>query len=209
MIKKIIFIGALIIGNICNAQINAITETGENVLLYKNGIWKYADDSLNIKTKILKNDKLFVKDHNSTFLVKSSKTNIGVWINPKKWRFSKSDPNSPSEYKFQLKDSDLYGMLIAEKTLIPLESLTEIAFQNAYDAAPDIKIVKKEYRNVNGLKVIMMQMKGTIKGIKFIYYGYYYSGKDGSFQFLTYTSQNLFSEYKASMEKLLNGLVEY
>ena len=209
MIKKIIFISSLIIGNICNAQINAITEKGEKVLLYKNGVWKYVNDSLNIKTQILKNDKLFVKDNNSTFLVKSSKTNIGIWINPINWTFSKSNQNSASEYKFRNKNHDIFGMLVAEKTQIPLESLVDIAFQNAFKVAPDAKIIKKEYRNVNGLNVIMMQLTGTIQGIKFIYYGYYYSNKIGSYQLLTYTSQNLFEENKIMMQNLLNGLVEY
>ena len=75
--------------------------------------------------------------------------------------------------------------------------------------APDIKIVEKEYRTVNGLEVIMMKMKGTIQGIKFIYFGYYFSNAQGAFQFLTYTSQNVFNEYKNDMLHLLNGLTEY
>jgi len=90
-----------------------------------------------------------------------------------------------------------------------LESLVDIAFQNAFKVAPDAKIIKKEYRNVYGLNVIMMQITGTIQGIKFIYYGYYYSNQIVSYQLLTYTSQNLFEENKIMMQNLLNGLVEY
>ena len=71
-----------------------------------------------------------------------------------------------------------------------------------------MKIIKEEYRTINGVKVIMMQMPGTIQGIKFTYYSYYYSNSNGSVQFLTYTSQNLFETYKKKMEDLLNGLVE-
>jgi hypothetical protein len=51
-----------------------------------------------------------------------------------------------------------------------------------------------------------MVMKGTIEGIQFVYYGYYYAGKAGTIQLLTYTSQNLFAEYKSEMTELLNGL---
>jgi len=50
-------------------------------------------------------------------------------------------------------------MMIAEKMEIPLESLKEIVLDNAKEAAPDIKIVKEEYRTVNGIRVLMMQMK--------------------------------------------------
>jgi hypothetical protein len=51
-------------------------------------------------------------------------------------------------------------------------------------------------------------MDGTMKGIKFTYFGYYYSNAEGTVQFITYTSQNLLDKYKESIEELLNGLVE-
>lgn len=209
MLKKLIFLGALSLTVLTNAQINAVTENGDKVILYKNNTWTYLNDSLNVAVEILKNEKLFTKNKKSSFLVKSSKTNIGIWINPKNWNFSKATPDSPSEFSFNHKKLDIYGMLISEKTEIPVESLINIAYNNALEAAPDAKIVEKEYRNVNGREVIMMKMKGTIQGIKFIYYGYYYSSSEGAFQFLTYTSQNLFRDYENNMLNLLNGFTEY
>jgi len=209
MIKKTITLVALFFVVLTNAQINAITETGDKVILFKDKTWKYSNDSLNVAIEISKNDKLFLKNKESTFLVKSSKSNIGIWINPKNWTFSKAKPDSPSEFKFNNKNLDVYGMLIAEKIQIPIETLINIAYQNAMEAASDIKIIEKEYRNVNGLDVVMMKMKGTIQGVKFTYYGYYYSNSEGSFQFLTYTSTNMFKDYENEMSDLLNGLVEY
>ena len=209
MIKQLITLGTLFFTLLSNAQINAVTENGDEVLLYKDNTWKYSNESLNETVEILRNDKPFTKEKKSSFLVKSSKTNIGVWINPKDWGFSKSKTDSPGEFNFNHKQLDVYGMLIAEKTEVTVEALTDIAYENALEAAPDIKIVEKEYRTVNGLEVIMMKMKGTIQGIKFIYFGYYFSNAQGAFQFLTYTSQNVFNEYKNDMLHLLNGLTEY
>ena len=209
MIKQLITLGTLFFTLLSNAQINAVTENGDEVLLYKDNTWKYSNESLNETVEILRNDKPFTKEKKSSFLVKSSKTNIGVWINPKDWGFSKSKTDSPGEFNFNHKQHDVYGMLIAEKTEVTVEALTDIAYENALEAAPDIKIVEKEYRTVNGLEVIMMKMKGTIQGIKFIYFGYYFSNAQGAFQFLTYTSQNVFNEYKNDMLHLLNGLTEY
>ena len=209
MIKQLITLGTLFFTLLSNAQINAVTENGDEVLLYKDNTWKYSNESLNETVEILRNDKPFTKEKKSSFLVKSSKTNIGVWINPKDWGFSKSKTDSPSEFNFNHKQLDVYGMLIAEKTEVTVEALTDIAYENALEAAPDIKIVEKEYRTVNGLEVIMMKMKGTIQWIKFIYFGYYFSNAQGAFQFLTYTSQNVFNEYKNDMLHLLNGLTEY
>ncbi len=209
MNKILITLGTLFFAIVSNAQIKGITETGDQVILYDNKTWKYSEDSLNINTKIRINDKLFSKDKKSSFLVKSEKSNIGIWINPMEWSFTKAKSGGPSEFNFTNKKLDIYGMLISEKTEIPIKSLVEIAYDNAYEAAPDIKIIEKEYRNINGIDVIMMKMTGTIQGIKFIYFGYYYSSSKGAFQFLTYTSLNLFNEYEKDMLLFLNGLTEY
>ena len=192
-----------------HAQINAVTENGDEVILFQDNTWKYSNDSLNKEIDITQNDKLFIKEKKSSFLVKSKKTNIGVWINPKIWSFSKQDSESASEYNFKNKKLDIYGMLITEKFEMPIESLINIAYDNAKNAAPDIKIVEKEYRNINNHNMIMMKMKGTIQGIKFIYYSYYYSNSEGSYQFITYTSQNAFEQYEDEMTNILNGLTEY
>ena len=54
-----------------------------------------------------------------------------------------------------------------------------------------------------------MQMDGTIQGIKFTYYGYYFSSPNGTIQLLTYTSSNLLNEYKKEFEDFLNGFVTF
>ncbi len=192
-----------------NAQIKAITDTGSEVVLYEDGTWKYTEvDPSDGTAAIPENNKKFSKGKNSTFLVKSNKVDIGVWIDPKAWHFEKGTTEDAYEYQFALKGGDLYGMMIAEKTQIPIETLKTIAIGNAREAAPDVRVVKEEYRQVNGLKVLLMQMSGTIQGIKFTYYGYYYSNANGTIQFLTYTGADLFDDYADQIEVFLNGLVE-
>lgn len=122
--------------------------------------------------------------------------------------FKKATENIDAEYEFQLKEEDLYGMVIAEKVEIPLETLKSIALENGRSVAPDLTIVKEEYRIVNGIKVLCLQMSGTMQGIKVVYYGYYYSNANGTIQFITYTAQNLLDRYSPESEKFLNGLVE-
>ena len=190
------------------AQINALTETGDKVHLFNDGTWKYVTEPETVSEEIKMNTQKFERNSKSDFLVKSTKFNVGVWINPKTWSFEKEKPEESAEFSFRKKNGDLYGMMICEKIPIPLESLKEIALSNARDAAPDIKLVKQEYRMVNGKKILMLQMKGTIQGLKFIYYGYYYSNENGTVQLLTYTGEKLMNEYIADAESLLNGLVE-
>ena len=203
-----LLLSCLLLVTIASAQQNAVTEKGTEVILFDDGTWAYQNEDDYEKTEIFTNSKTFEKDDNSTFLLKSSKLNVGFWLNPKIWSFKKAIDNSDAEYELQLKEGDLYGMVISEKVEIPLETLKSIAFENGKEVAPDLKIVKEEYRTVNGLKVLLLQMNGTMKGIKFSYYGYYFSNTNGTVQFITYTSQNLMTDYQNDCNILLNGLVE-
>lgn len=188
-------------------QISAVTSSGDEVILNADGTWKYVNASLENKNSIDTNKTNFLKSVNSSFLVKSNKVNCGIYIDPKKWGFAKSGSDEDAEFEFTLKGKDAYGMIICEKTEIPLESLGSIAFENAKNAAPDMAIARQEYRNVNGNLLLLIQMSGTIKGIKVTYLGYYFSSPEGSVQLLTYSATNLFDDQKSDLEQFLNGFV--
>lgn len=210
--KKIILIAAatLLIQSYGRSQTKALTSNGEEVLLFSNGTWKYVNENLSTASEsreVLTNAKPFKKNAASSFEVISKKVNASVFINPKKWKFALGEDGSAGEYDFEFRNGDVYGMIIAERTEIPLESLKEIAVKNAKDVAPDINVAEEEYRMVNNKKILCLQMNGTIKGIMFSYYGYYFSSPNGTIQFLTYTSRNLFADNRNEMEELLNGLV--
>lgn len=193
------------------AQKKAITETGDEVILYDDGTWMWMYSNSNQDTEVKElvlNSKEFKKGTDATFLLKSAKVKTGLWLNTKKWSFSKANNNKQAEYKIVKKDGDVYGLVINEKVEIPLESLKNIVLKNAKNAAPDAVITHEEYRMVNGNKVMQLDIIGTIQGIKFAYFGYYYSNAKGTTQLLTYTSQNLMKEYRSDCEELLNGLVE-
>lgn len=185
----------------------AITDTGEEVILNDDGTWTFVNNENAINTKIITNTMEFRRPESSNFLLKSTNNNSAFWIDTNKWIFKKATTNDSAEYEFRLKDYDLYGMAITEAVYIPVESLVDIALTNAKSAAPDFSIVKKEYRHVNGHKVIFMEMKGTLQGMDITYYGYYYSDKSGSTQFVTYTGTNLIGKYLPEITSMLNGLV--
>ena len=189
-------------------QIKAVTESGDEVVLFDDNTWKYIDDSLSEAKEIPTNNFKFRKDRKATFLVKSKRIDIGIWLNTKEWSFKKAKSNEAAELTFELKNGDLYAMIISEKAQIPLLSLRELAISNAKEVAPDVKIDSEEYRTINGTKILMLQMSGTTQGVKFKYYSYYYSSSKGVAQIVTYTALNLFEDYKDKMERLLNGFME-
>ena len=190
------------------SQKTAVTETGDVVILYDNGTWSYLQkDTISVED-IDVNPIRFTKSVTSLFLLKSTRVNVACYINPEKWSFTKTKENEAAEYEINNMKLGLYGMLITEKLDLPLESLANIALDNARDAAPDVEVTEKEYRYVNGLKVLMMRMTGTIQDIRFSYYGYYYSTKNGATQYLVYSSEEIVNQNLSEIEELLNGLVE-
>ncbi len=204
---RILFTTLLIfICSVVYANQKAITDTGEEVILYSDGTWEYSGSSVQSESQIKTNSKPFQKPEDSTFLLKSKKNNSAYWINTNKWSFKKATDNKDAEYQFQLKGEDLWGMSITEGVPIPIESLANIALENAKAVALDAKTVKQEYRIVNGIKILYMEIKGTLQGIKFKYLGYYYSDDSGSTQFIVYTGSNLVSKYQKEINSFLNGL---
>ena len=139
-------------------------------------------------------------------MLKSSSNNSAFWINAKKWSFKKSKTNVEAEYEFSLKGGDLHGMAITEGLEIPIEYLINIALENAQAEAPDAKIVSQEYRIVNGHKVIYLEISGTMYGISFTYFGYFYSDSSGTTQFIAYTGTSLADKYRSEINDFLNGL---
>ena len=195
----------------CFAAQNALTDTGEEVILNDDGTWKYrsgkSSGSAAASGKIKTNSKKFYKPKDSSFLIKSKKNKSAIWINPKKWTFTKSEPTKATEYKLRLKDKSLYGMMITEEIELPLKTISDAALTNAQRAAPNAKINKREYRKVNGLKVLYQEITGSIQKVNFTYISYNFSNKSGSTQLVMYTANNLVNKYRPEIFKLLNGLV--
>jgi hypothetical protein len=206
--KKLFFLTGLVICSaLVSAQQSAVTQTGEQVILNDDGTWTYVNKDTINADEILTNPEKYSKSDKSSFLLKSTRLSLGCYLDPKKWTFKKGEESDAAEYEINNIDDGLYGMMITEKLDLPLESLANIAIDNARDAAPDVRVNKKEYRYVNGLKVLMMRMTGTIQGIKFSYYGYYYSTSNGATQFLVYSSEEIVDQHIADIEELLNGFV--
>lgn len=203
--KTLIFIAISLWGNNVFAKTKAITDKGEEVILYDNGTWKSTEIKQGYDTRL---DTLVVNRKSSAgFLVKSTRNTSGVFIDPKQWSLMKKAPDASSqqEYSFNLKEGDAYAMMITEQIEMPLNSLAEIALENMKEVAPDGRISRDEIRKVNGAIVKCLQMEGSVKGIEFIFLGYYFTAENCTTQLVSYTSKSLFPKYKKDMEDLING----
>ncbi len=187
------------------AQIKAVTDKGEEVVLNNDGTWRYAAVTPSYETRL--DTPSLTKSSSNSFLLKGARVKYGIWLDPKKWSFKSvtDDDNSPIEYRLSQKHESSYCMIIPEAIELSLDVLETAALSNAKSVAPDVKIVREETRLVNGNLVKHLELRGTVDGIKFVYFGYYYTGAIGTVQLVCYTSESLFAKYKADMESLLNG----
>lgn len=183
-------------------DVTAITDDGRKVILKNDGTWR-PFGSKPASSERAKNINKKVDSSTAVFKPKGDK--FQVWYDPSKWHMKKAaDSDKPT---FEHKDGDVYAMVLAERFSMSLEALRDLAINNAQNVAPDTKVTYEEERLVNGRKVLCLKIDGTIAGVQFTYYGYYYAGKGGIIQLITYTSQNLIDEYQGEMTNFLNGLI--
>lgn len=181
------------------AQERAMTESGRKVLLYRDGTWKPEGPSAGKADP----QSAFRRPAAATEKATFNKGRFSVYFDPSLWK--KAGQDTPTRQMFQHKDGDGYAVIIAERMQVTLEALRTLALSNAKNAAPDARITLEETRTVNGTPTLVLQIQGTIQGIPFTYYGYYYAGSEGCIQVLTYTSNNLFPEFKGDFQDFLNG----
>ena len=185
----------------------AITEDGQTVILDSDQTWRFENSEANSGSNIPLNTKRFNRTAAQTFKVTGVPTTLSVYIDPGKWTFSK-DKDDSNRLSFRSKNSnnsDLYGSLIAEGIEIGINELSELAFENAKNFAPDAKVLKKEYRIVNGSKILYMEVEATAKSIKFKYVGYYGANKSGSVQLVVYSGTSVINSKMPEVENFLNG----
>ena len=191
---------ALLLAAPLAAQETAVTQSGEKVILYPDGTWKYGSSRGGAKVK----PNEYARPDTATAKAAINRGKCSLFYNPKKWKPRGTEDGGRSSFEHM--DGDGYAMVITERMELSLEALKNVAVMNARKAAPDVEITFEEKRQVNGKDILALQMKGTIEGIPFSYYGYYYTGKEGTIQAIAYTTQNLLNEYKADFEEFLNGL---
>jgi len=202
LVAVVLITSWLCAGQLFASTIEATTSDGRKVMLYEDGTWKFKGQGASAETH-----PDFLKPAGATEVIKSKKGFFELWYNPEKWTTRSGITNDAAEFTLKHSSGDAYAMAIVERIGMPVASLRKIALDNAKSGAPDAKIALDEERTVNGVKVVALQIEGTIQGIPFKYYGYYWTGKAGTLQLITYTSQNLFDDVADDFTELLNGAV--
>lgn len=190
------------------AQINAVTEDGYQIQVFDDRTWKYVDTTLNEKRFIKQNDSVFKVPQNSKFNISSNVVDINIMLDDDDWYHVPSSESDVTEYSFNNKNAEIYGLVISEKAMIPLENLRNIAIINARDNVENLKVIKEEFRIVNNLKVLYLCFEGEVERLPLRYNNYYYSGEDGIVQFITYARKDIAIDNADRIFNLLNGVTK-
>ena len=199
----ILIIGSLLgVSEIYPSTMEATTRDGRVVILSPDGTWRYKEER-----PAPSSSGDFTKPESATAVLKSQKGFLEIWYDPDKWQTPSGIENASAELSFRHHAGDAYAMIIVERAAIPIDTLRQIGLDNAKKVAPDAKVTSESERKVNGVTVLSVEIDATTKGIPIHYYIYYWSGKAGAVQLITFTAQNLFEEYKPDLEGLLNGMI--
>ena len=126
-----------------------------------------------------------------------------IQYDTQKWRPEADE--DVTRKRFAMRRGDGYAIVISERIGIDLDALPNVALKNAQSVDPNAHIVSKEKRTVNGVDVWFVKLEATASGVPFTYYDYLYAGKAGTIQLITFTGQNLISEYEADFLEFLNS----
>ncbi len=184
--------------SLAQQPVTATTDDGRKLLIYPDGTWRLVKQA----SPQTATARAYQRSANAKLFVKAPAGQFGLWVDEQKWRRSSSTEETGKITLVHTK-GDGYALVMSERISVPTDQVKTIALANARKASPDVVVLAEEKRTVNGKDILCMKMSGTIEGIPFIYLGYYYGGTEGTLQMFTYTSPNLFDEFKADFEELL------
>jgi hypothetical protein len=129
--------------------------------------------------------------------------NVSLKYDPDRWK----PTTSPDEGEFALSYSsgDGHALVIAERMVVPLDAIPDIALANAQSADPNAKVVFRNKRKVNGVVLYVLKIEVTVDTVPVVYSGYFYAGESGTVQVVTYTPKTLLPEYEKDFMDFLNG----
>jgi hypothetical protein len=130
--------------------------------------------------------------------------NFAIWVDDTQWKQVPSDETGVLE--FQSTDDIGYAKLISERMAVPVDNLKQLALINMRKKDPNATVISEEHRRVNGAEVLAMNFDVVTQGITFKFMGYYFGGKSGSLQLVTYTASSLYAENQHKLAEFLNGL---
>jgi len=193
---------ALLFAFQAGAQITAITEEGRTVILFSNGTWRYANDSVKVSSLELPH---YTIPGNSTQLLKGKETRYALWYNAEKWNLLPDTIYANCEYALEDRNGERIAMIITESMQVPLATIKEAALGSFKKKGSECRIAEEQKIVVNGTEGLLLKIDALVDGIPVSYLNGYFSTRQGTFQLITYTAYNLFDRHRNELMELISG----
>jgi hypothetical protein len=165
-------------------------------------------DSLSNNDSIPLNPQNYEVPFAATYLYKSKMAGIGLYVDKDLWGIKSCSMNESCEKKFLCKGENCFASLVTESTEdVALRDMEYFVLESALTNSPDAEITMKEFRMVNGIKVLCLGLKGSIKSLRFEGLTYIYTTENEIVQLWCYTTQKKFRKKLGIIERFLCGLV--
>jgi len=142
---------------------------------------------------------------NSNAFFKTPVGPFGVWIDKQKWKLVNPAEES-NTISFIYNKGDARAAITSNRMFVPIKTLRKYAIENGKKGSVDFRVLSEEKRSLNGKDVLCLKLQVKIQDVPFTYYNYFYGGPEGYIQGFTYTTSNLFDEYKPDFDDFLNGI---
>ena len=131
--------------------------------------------------------------------------NVSLKYDPDRWK--QTAPHNDGEFVLLHSSGDGHALVIAEPIAVPLDSLEDVALENAQAVDPNAKVVFRDKRRVNGAVLYFLKIEANVDTVPMVYCGYFYAGENGTVQAVTYAAKTLLPEYEKKFMDFLNGFV--
>ena len=197
----------------------AVTMDGRRIILYENGTFRYevAEMQLGVGTGVSPDtvQALFPSSAGGNFESspynknewRSTRTKFSVWYNPKKWKLSLANKRPPEEASWHM--ADTYCGVLTERLETDYETWIQGMKLRYKELDPQAKLVKEEWRTVNGSLVYHMVWRMNINRMKIQLYGYYAVGKGEIVQLVVQTPLSVVGDTEEEIYRILSGLKVY
>ena len=208
MIRNLIGLFICLIPLIARAQIIIATSNGNQLKLTSEGEWEEVWETLPDQVEY----NSFALPVGSEAILKTNDEKFAIQFNSQKWDVLRGThfpgPGFENfEFEFSHRKSFATGLLVADPNPASIEKVISRSLNQIKETATELTVAYGEVFRVNKKTIYMVILQTVEHGIPLTYYNYYYSGDEGTVQFLGYCNQKVFWKYEDDIKDLLNGFL--
>jgi hypothetical protein len=141
----------------------------------------------------------------ATQYVEATTADFGAWYDPAVWKLT-PDASDLFNLEFHAVSGMATGYLSAAPSQTTLESIARYMLELLREKWSDCRLIAQERRIVSGKEVLFATYEGFVDRLHFYDFGYFYTGAEGTVEFVVGGPVENAEKDKAVAEAFLNGL---